>query len=152
MLRSRFLFTVLLTALIVQATSGRADDWPGWRGPFRDSISTETGLLRKWPEEGPAKVWTSQQAGAGYSSFAVVGDTLLTLGADDENDLIIALEVATGNKKWSTPLGPRWQNRWGDGPRGTPTVSGDLVVALGGRGNLVCVSADSGDVRWSVDL
>lgn len=145
--------TVLLTSIyLLFVAPCPADDWPGWRGPTRDDVSRETGLLKEWPEQGPRKLWTSKQAGVGYSSIAVVGETLFTLGADDSNDQLLAISTADGSRRWSVPIGKRWKNKWGDGPRSTPSVAGDRVVALGGRGDLICASAATGDILWSSNL
>lgn len=143
---------ILVCVCLLPHTLTPAADWPGWRGPQRDDISVETGLLKEWPDGGPRKIWTFQEAGVGYSSFAVVADTLFTLGADEENDQLVAVDVSNGSRRWSTPIGPRWTNKWGDGPRGTPSVFEDRVVALGARGHLICVSAATGDVLWKQDL
>ncbi len=136
----------------------QAGDWPSWRGPNRDDISLETGLLKKWPEEGPKKLWDSQDAGLGYSGFAIVGKTIYTMGSDGtsetSSDFLIALDAETGKKLWQTRLGPYLENGWGGGPRGTPTVSpaGDLVVAMGARGDVVCASTADGREVWRTAL
>jgi outer membrane protein assembly factor BamB len=129
-------------------------DWPQFRGADRDDISKETGLLKKWPaNDGPPRLWTNQDAGLGYSGFSVVAGTLYTMGAnDDGEEYVIALDAATGKKKWSSTVGARLQNGWGDGPRSTPTVDGDRIYALGGRGNLVCMSAKDGKEIWKTSL
>lgn len=144
--------TLLSIVLGTLTASCSGDDWPGWRGHLRDDVSAETGLLKKWPEGGPRKLWTFTDAGAGYSAFAVVGSTLLTLGADADNDQLIAVNVGDGTQLWRTPIGQRWKNAWGDGPRSSPTVSGNRVVALAGRGRLICASVTTGEILWANDL
>lgn len=129
-----------------------ADDWPGFRGADRTGRTSETGLLQAWPEGGPSKVWVSKDAGIGYSGFAVIGDRMYTMGADSSTEYVIALDAKTGRKVWQTPVGQRLKNGWGDGPRSTPSVSGDKVVALGGKGGLVCVAASNGAKLWSAEL
>ena len=143
-------FLLLLVALT--ACELRAADWPTWRGMERDGLSKESGLLKQWPEGGPKKIWTSTEAGLGYSSFSVVGDRLYTMGADESQEYIIALDATSGKKLWQTSVGKRLENGWGPGPRGTPTVAGDLIVALGGNGGLYCVSANDGGKKWSVEM
>ena len=142
----------LAAVCTIPVSSIESGDWPGWRGEFRDDVSIESGLLKEWPPGGPQKLWTFKEAGSGYSSFAVVGESLFTVGADKFSDRLMSVNVTTGMKQWSVPLGERWENRWGDGPRSTPTVSGDRVVALGGRGNLACVSTTDGQVLWTVAM
>lgn len=138
-----------LPFLFVQAV---AEDWPCFRGADRTGRTAETGLMASWPEGGPKKVWVSRDAGIGYSSFAVVGDTMYTMGADASTEYLIALDSKTGKKIWQTPVGQRLKNGWGDGPRSTPAASGDSVVAIGGKGGLICVSAATGQKKWSVEL
>jgi outer membrane protein assembly factor BamB len=109
-------------------------------------------LLKQWPAEGPKKIWTNDDAGLGYSGFAVVGDTLYTMGARDAVEYVIAIDTATGKQRWSAEAGPLLTNGWGNGPRSTPTVDGDKVYALSGKGHLVCVSAKDGSLVWKTTM
>jgi outer membrane protein assembly factor BamB len=126
-----------------------AEDWPQWRGPKRDDINTETGLLKKWPEGGPPRAWLVEDCGLGYSGPAVVGDTLYILGARDKVEQLVARDVATGKELWHTDLGPMLENNWGDGPRSTPTVDGDMLYVLDANGVLACVKRDGGEIVWT---
>ncbi len=132
-----------------------ADDWPQWRGLDRTGVSKETGLLPAWPEKGPPLVWTCNEIGIGYSSPAIVGNTLYILGTRDTMEQAFAIDTNTGKILWATELGPtlQWQgNNWGDGPRSTPTVDGDRLYALGSQGELVCLQTTSGKKLWSKNL
>ncbi len=133
-----------------------SEDWPSWRGPNRDDISTETGLLKKWPEGGPEKLWTSKDAGLGYSGVSIVGGVLFSMGAegttDEANEFVIAINAASGEKIWQTNVGKYLDNGWGGGPRSTPTISGDLLVAIGGKGDVVCLSVKDGAEKWRTSL
>jgi outer membrane protein assembly factor BamB len=142
----------LLSSVFCLLSSGA--DWPQWRGPNRDDISHETGLLKSWPEGGPPLLWRCTDAGIGYSGPSVVGVRLFTMGARGNEEFIFALDTATGKQVWSTPIGPLFRNGYGDGPRGTPTVDTEfgLIYALGGQGKLICVDAASGAKRWEVDM
>ncbi len=142
---------VLASALLPPASVFSAD-WPQWRGPNRDDNSTESGLLKSWPGEGPKLLWMSKDAGLGYSGHAVVGDTLYTMGARDATEFVIALDVKTGKEKWSAEAGPLLTNGWGDGPRSTPTISGGRVYALSGKGKLSCMNAADGAQIWSTTM
>jgi outer membrane protein assembly factor BamB len=145
----------LLAAVAVPtpaAPARAAFDWPQWRGPNRDNISRETGLLKTWPTGGPKLLWTSDVAGIGYSGPAVVGDRLYTMGGDEKNDFVIALDVRDGKKVWSTQIGPYVRNGYGSGPRGTPTVDGESLYALGAAGQLACLKTIDGEKVWSVNL
>jgi outer membrane protein assembly factor BamB len=128
-----------------------AADWPQFRGPERDDISKETGLLKTWPAGGPKLLWTNDQAGLGYSGPAVVGERLYTMGARDKTEYVYALDTRNGKEIWVAPVGETFTfkgNNWGDGPRATPTVDGELLYALGGQGELVCVETATGKERW----
>jgi outer membrane protein assembly factor BamB len=151
---TRLLFLLLcLSALALPAVAEAPRfDWPQWRGPDRSDISKETGLLKDWPKDGPKLVWTCEDAGAGFSGPSVVGDRLFSMGADEQSEYVFALDVKNGKKVWSVAVGERLQNRWGDGPRCTPTADGGRVYALAGEGNLVCLDAAKGDKAWEKSL
>jgi outer membrane protein assembly factor BamB len=138
---------VLIFAFAVSTAT--ATDWPQWRGPDRTDVSKEKGLLKTWPEGGPKLLWTFRDAGMGYAGFAIVGDRLYSMGADDKAEYLFAIDLKTQKKLWSTELGKLYQEGHGDGPRGTPTVDGPFVYGIGSLGTLICVKADSGEKVWS---
>jgi outer membrane protein assembly factor BamB len=143
---------LLASFLFVLGGVAVAADWPQWRGPNRDDVSKEAALLKSWPKDGPKLLWTVTDAGVGYSAPAVVGDRLYTQGAEGDKEFIYALDLKTQKKAWSTEVGPLFTNGYGDGPRGTPTVDGDLTFSIGGQGNLICVKTATGDKVWSKSL
>jgi len=143
---------VVAVGLVALTLPALAADWPQWRGPDRTDISKETGLLKSWPKDGPKLLWTYEDAGMGYSSFAVVGNHLYSMGANDKNDYVYALDTESGKKVWSTAFASRFNQGKGDGPRGTPTVEGDALYAIGGQGELVCIELANGKKRWSKNL
>src|SRR6476646_2043832 len=118
-----------------------ATDWPQWGGPHRDHVSNEKGLMQDWPAAGPKRLWVSDNAGLGYSGEAVVGSKLYTMGARENVERLIAISVENGKELWAADIGEMLQNNWGNGPRGTPTVSGNEVFALGGQCTIIGVSA-----------
>ena len=138
-----------MTALVF---SGIAGDWPQWGGPNRDHISKEAGLLQKWPEGGPKRIWLSEKGGVGYAGFSVVEGQLFTMGARDGKEQLLAFGANDGKELWAADLGDILKNDWGDGPRGTPTVDGDRVYALGGKGKLVAASVKDGKILWTKSL
>lgn len=144
--------TIALLGLASQAVAQTAAIWPQWRGPNRDGISKETGLLKQWPAEGPPLVWKATGAGAGYSSFSVSGGKLYTLGLRGDREFVIAFDVATGKEAWATAHGGAFRNDRGNGPRGTPTVDGDRVYALGGNGDLSVLDARTGKIIWTKNV
>lgn len=143
-----------LVASLVLALPLVAADWPQWRGPNRDGVSKDTGLLKEWPKEGPKLLFTYREAGVGYSSPAIVGDRLYTMGARGDSEYLFALDIKDPKavkEVWAVKIGPTFTfkgNSWGDGPRATPTVDHGLVYGLGGQGELVCADAATGDVKW----
>lgn len=127
-------------------------DWPQWRGPNRDGRSAETGLLGQWPADGPPLEWKASGAGTGYSSMSTSGSRLYTMGAREGTEYIMAFDRANGKKLWEVPNGERFSNDRGDGPRGTPTIEGNRLYALGGSGDLSCLDAATGARVWSVNV
>ena len=143
---------IVLAAIVFCFSEARAQDWPQWRGPNRDGISKETGLLKQWPATGPALVWKATGAGGGYSSLAISGGRIFTMGVRAGRENVIAFDVATGNQLWATPHGAVFSNDRGDGPRGTPTVDGDRLYALGGNGDLSCLDTKTGKIVWTLNI
>jgi outer membrane protein assembly factor BamB len=141
----------LVAVCLLLPLPGPAADWPQFRGPNRDGRSEEKGLLQSWPEGGPKVLWTYKGAGLGFSSPSIIGDRLYTLGARGDTTYAICVNVKDGTEIWSAKLGPIFTfegNTWGDGPRSTPTVDGDLLFALGGYGDLVCFETAKGKEVW----
>lgn len=138
-----------LLALALLAISLPASaDWPRWRGAKHDDHSADAGLLKKWGSEGPSRIWLNEDVGLGYSGIAISGNTLYTMGSRDAVEYVIAVDVTSGKEKWSAETGPLLTNGWGDGPRSTPTVDGDKVYAMSGKGHLVCLNAADGKQVW----
>lgn len=117
--------------------------WKQWRGPNRDGVSRESGLVNKWTEEGPPVVWKATELGSGYSSVSIDGDRLFTMGKFGDETKLIAVDSADGKVLWSTRVGTG-----GDGPNCTPTADGELVYAISFAGDLLCARADNGDEVW----
>jgi outer membrane protein assembly factor BamB len=141
-----------LAGLQLHAQSPATPDWPQWRGSSRDDLSKESGLLKKWPENGPNKLWSYTQAGKGYSGFAISKGRLFTMGTRDQNEVLLCVDAEKGTELWAAKLGSILENKWGDGPRGTPTVDGDQVFTLGGDGTLVAFHAGTGKELWRVTM
>jgi outer membrane protein assembly factor BamB len=153
MIRRSALVAGLVTLVAgASVTMHALDDWPQWRGPRRDGVSAERGLLKAWPQSGPPLAWKATGAGQGYSSFAVAGGRLYTLGAREDREHVLAYDVATGKLVWDAPHGRRFSNDRGDGPRGTPTVDGTRVYAFGASGDLTALDAASGKAAWTVNV
>ncbi|MGD9722872.1 MAG: PQQ-binding-like beta-propeller repeat protein [Pirellulales bacterium] len=145
---------ILTAFLVLLAVPALAVDWPQWRGPGRDGISQETGLLAQWPAEGPKLLWQVKNIDDGYSTPSVVGDRLYLMsnkGMDDE--FVQALNAADGSQIWSVRVGKVGPNQGPQypGARSTPTVDGDALYALGSDGDLACLDI-SGKMRWQKNL
>ncbi len=133
------------------ATAATATDWPQWRGPNRDGKSTETGLLREWPEGGPPLAWRVAGLGAGYSSVSVAGGKIFTMGDLEDGQYVIALAEAGGELLWKTRVGDRHDAGRG-GSRSTPTVDGDNLYVVNTDGDVVCLDTAKGEERWRRSL
>jgi outer membrane protein assembly factor BamB len=145
-------FRTLLLGTLVSLTFStitiQAADWPQWRGPDRTDRSSEKNLLKSWPEGGPKRVWLYKSAGDGYSGPAIVSGKLFTMGTRNDQDILIALNVRDGSELWIAPIGAISRMDRGNGSRGTPSVDGDRVYGLSGRGDLVCAQVSDGKVLW----
>ena len=151
-MRVLLLAIVALLCLVGQVMAQATASWPQWRGSNRDGISNETGLLKQWPADGPPLVWKATGAGGGYSSLSISNGKLYTMGLRGDREFVIAFDVATGKEAWATAHGSAFHNDQGDGPRGTPTVDGDRVYALGGDGDLSALDARTGKIVWTKNV
>lgn len=142
--------------LLLSLAPAAARDWPQWRGPQRDGISQEKGLLPQWPAGGPKLLWQARQCGAGYATPAIVGERIYLLGNEGlENEFVLALSARDGQRVWQTRLGnvgnPAQQPKF-PAARSTPTVDGKLLYALGSDGDLACLETATGKLRWRKSL
>ncbi|MEX0820119.1 MAG: PQQ-binding-like beta-propeller repeat protein, partial [Pirellulaceae bacterium] len=120
----------------------REGDWPQWRGPNRDGVSRETGLLEAWPDNGPPIVWKATGLGDGYSSVSIAEGRVFTMGKFGGETRLVAISVDDGTKVWDTAVGG------GSAPNCTPTVDGELVFAVSHAGDLLCADAATGRELW----
>ena len=90
----------------VAQVPSKPGDWPQWRGPNRDGISLDSGLLKEWPTDGPKVVWQVDSVGVGYSSIAVKEGRIFTLGDLDGVEHIIAIDANDGRTVWSVQPAP----------------------------------------------
>ena len=129
-----------------------ATDWPQWRGPDRNGVSREVGLLREWPASGPPLVWTTTGLGAGYGTVAVAGSRVYVQSLRGGRSMVHAIDGADGKYVWSKNLGPGLSNDRGPGPRGTPTVDGDRLYVLTEAGDLACLLTSDATVVWQRNI
>ncbi len=166
--------------LLVSSATIYAEDWPQWRGPQRNAISAEKGLLTEWPKGGPTLLWDSKKVnsepsvGLGLSSLAIVNGKIYTIGdvakvveVDFKDKAgkagkkkankgiaveMYCLDAETGKTVWKTPIGPPSNGGPGGGTRSTPTIDGDRAYVLTTQGKLVCVKIADGAIVWSKDI
>jgi outer membrane protein assembly factor BamB len=149
----------LLTISALSITQGWAADWPTFRGIDRLGVSKETGLLQKWPAAGPDKIWEAKGAGRGYSSLAIAGGKIYTLGdglsgVEDKDEYLVCFNQQDGQLLWKTKTGPAWnsgQSNW-QSSRSTPSTDGQLVFVVSPHGVLVACDAATGLEKWRKDL
>jgi outer membrane protein assembly factor BamB len=149
----QFRFALVLGFCSLPVFLGAAPgDWPQWRGPNRDDISSETGLLQDWPPSGPLLVWKATGLGEGYSTVSVLGQRIFTIGEKGNASLVTALQAADGQSVWTAKLGKPGAPGGYGGPRSTPTVDGDLLYAVGQWGEMVCLETATGKEHWRKDF
>jgi outer membrane protein assembly factor BamB len=134
-----------------EEASGAKGDWPQYRGPGRDGVSPETGLLTTWPGSGPRELWRVP-LGEGFSGIAAVDGRLYTMYGRGKDEYVASLEAATGREVWRRRIDDNHRDSQGNGPRSTPTVEGGVVYVLGARGMLAALKAESGEIIWERDL
>ena len=133
---------------IVMAADG--PEWPRFHGPNGDNKSTETGLLKRWPEGGPELLWTAEGIGEGYSTVSLAHGLIYTAGNNGDNTIVTALSL-DGQIRWQVPTGGAWKESY-PGTRSTPTIDGDRLYCESPIGNVACLDAKTGDEIWSLNI
>ncbi len=126
------------------------DGWPQWRGPRRDGISTETGLLQAWPAEGPRLLWKIGELGRGWSSPIIVNGRLYITG-DAGDDLVIFAFDTDGKPLWRATNGKAWKGPY-PGARAACTFSEGKIYNMSAHGRVTCLDAASGRELWALDI
>lgn len=139
-----FALSVLASSALA---SGAASNWPQWRGPNRDGVSTEAGLLREWPAEGPPLAWQIKGLGKGMGSVAITDGKIFAMGRRKDGQYVVAFDAATQQELWAARVSEK-----GDAPNATPTVDGGQVFAVSKDGRLLCCSAADGQEIWRKDF
>jgi outer membrane protein assembly factor BamB len=124
--------------------------WPQWRGPRRDGISDENGLLQSWPEGGPKLLWRIDGLGTGWSSPICVGDRLYITG-DVEDDLAVFAFDTAGTPQWQAKNGKAWKGSF-PGARACCAFSEGRLYQMNAHGRVACLDATSGEELWAVNV
>ena len=125
--------------------------WPQFRGPNRNNISPDTGLLKRWPPGGPPLAWKATELGSGFSSVSVANGRVYSQGHIEGEEHVIALDEATGRKLWAVDLGPAERVAY-RGSRSTPTIDGVLLYLETVAGDVVCLDSQDAQVVWRKHL
>ncbi len=142
----KILFTIIFTSFLFSTVIGQE---AGFRGPKRDGIYNETGLLKTWPSSGPGLLWEVTGIGRGQSSAAVTDDAIYITGRKGDKDVLTCLDQ-NGRKKWEVEYGNSSAATNFPESRSTPSYSNNRIFVVGGQGELVCVGKD-GKIIWSVN-
>jgi len=124
--------------------------WPQFRGPRRDGLCTETGLLGEWPEGGPKLLWSASGLGRGYSAPIITRATLYITGDVGADLLIFAFDL-DGRLKWKTTNGKAWKRQW-RGSRASCTYAGGRLYHMNAHGRAVCLDPADGREIWTVNV
>jgi outer membrane protein assembly factor BamB len=125
-------------------------DWPQWRGPRRDGISDEKGLLASWPDDGPKLLWKIDSLGKGWSCPIIVGQRIYITG-DVGDDLVIFALDGSGAVQWKVTNGRNWKNPY-PGARACCVFSEGRLYNMNAHGRVVCLDAASGKELWAVNI
>jgi outer membrane protein assembly factor BamB len=148
----RVLFSIAL-GMLLWGNPASAQDWPEFRGDGGMGLVSTDGLLTRNRKVG-LKIRWKKKLGSGYSSVVISGDRVVTMFADETNDLVGCFAASDGSPLWSVPIGKRFKGENGsfDGPISTPLIRAGRVYCLSPMGKLVCVSLDDGDSIWTRNL
>ncbi len=132
----------------LNATVVVAEDWPQFRGPGRNAISSESGVWKNMTGDGPKLAWMSEGLGGGYASVSVVGNRAFTTGNQESGQAVVAVDTTNGSRLWVTPLTDKVPQHGYEGSRCTPTVDGDRLYVVASNGQIACLKTETGEVVW----
>jgi len=140
------LLIILTIGISIQLSEGQK--LSEWRPENRTGISSEKGLLKSWPVNGPSLLWQNEELPAGFSSVTFGKNSIYLTGIKDKSDIIVAMDTL-GKIKWQTPYGTAWNESYPES-RCSPTVDGNKVYVTSGSGEVACIDANTGKIIWSV--
>ncbi|HUT35040.1 MAG TPA: PQQ-binding-like beta-propeller repeat protein [Planctomycetota bacterium] len=139
-----------LSAEVGQLLASKEPGWPQWRGPRRDGISDEKGLLQEWPEGGPKLLWSVSDLGRGWSAPIITRGTLYITGDVGEELHVFAFDL-DGKLKWRSKNGHSWKRSY-PGARGSCTYDEGRLYHINAHNRIACLDAADGKELWAVDL
>ena len=144
---------ILLVACLSVISALTTNAQQQWRGPNRDGIYHETGLLKQWPAEGPKLLWSYEGLGIGQGSVVVDKDKVFVTGIPDtlKAEAYLFAFDTKGKLLWKKNYGKDWTGIF-PGARSTPTVAGELIYIENGNGAIECLKTDNGESVWTVDF
>ena len=149
------IFILLLSSpvLVFSQEGGLQNDleWPQWRGPNRDGISMDSGLLKSWPPSGPQVLWR-KVIGEGFSSISIREGRTYTMFSEGGDEFAASYDAESGEEIWRVRVDAKFVNSWGNGPRATPSVDETRVYFASSRGKIFAIDIRSGEIAWQHDL
>ncbi|MDP6637070.1 MAG: PQQ-like beta-propeller repeat protein [Phycisphaerae bacterium] len=145
-----FMFVATYAMAAPKLVASSEADWPQWRGPQRDAISSETGLLNSWPAGGPKLLWKTIGMGKGWCS-PIIADGKIFIVGDVGSELKIFALGLDGKVKWTVTNGKAWKKSF-PGGRAACCYSEGRIYQVNGTGRVVCLDAKDGKEQWAVDI
>ena len=138
-------------AAFALAAAASAADWPQWMGPKRDGRAAAGAWTAKTLPDAAKPAW-QMPIGGGFSSPVVAGSLVVYCDIQDNEEVVHAVDLATGKEKWATRYSPGFGDEWGPGPRATPVIDGDRVYVQSCTGEFRCLALADGKIRWSASF
>lgn len=151
-MRKVIVFLVVSALLCGSILTATATEWPQWRGPNRDGVSSEIGILKEWAAGGPKMLW-KVSLGEGFSGISVSQGRVYTMFSKGNDEFVVCLNATDGGEIWRFRSDDNYhEGQGGNGPRATPTIDGDLLFTISAHGKLYALNAGNGEKVWSHDL
>ncbi|MCP4452003.1 MAG: PQQ-binding-like beta-propeller repeat protein [Planctomycetes bacterium] len=151
-MKQNLTFTLLLLSLIPFV---KADDWPQWRGPQRDGVWREQGLIDAFSSPEPAAKWRAP-IGTGYNGPTVAKGRVYVMDRQTEpteTERVLCFDSKTGEPLWDHTYACKYQKiQYKAGPRASVTLDQGRAFSVGAMANLLCLNAETGDLIWEKDL
>lgn len=149
---NRSLSALVVAGMLMLTPGLSADSWKQYRGQAHDGTTKETGFLKKWPSKGLKRVW-KVKIGQGFSSTVINKNRLYTMFGDKATDkeYLAAYNTSNGKMLWKVDIGKYFPEEFGDGPRATPLIEGNMIYCLSSRGQFAAVNL-KGKKVWEIDF